>query len=204
MAVGRLLLADFWLIRCQGTSAGGKSKSSTDSFTHKELRDLFSFDPNTACGTHDLLQCPCETHKQRPPDVDEGNSTVDEYAEDEEAQTAQGENGQVHKFIDMDSSDSEPDMGFVFATQVKPDKYEKAVSPRSLLQFPNYHLAMPSTRNEGTKPLPPSGNGLILTVSALLPLMKSKTKFWAKSFTSQRRKVKVKHYNSTSTLLQLK
>lgn len=111
----------------------GKSKS--DSFTHKELRDLFTFDANTACGTHDLLQCPCETHRRRESEADEGNGTPEETGEDVGPETAQSENRRRF-VVDVDSSDSEPDMGFVSATQVRPDKYEKAVSP-ALLSSPS-------------------------------------------------------------------
>ncbi|KAG6813679.1 hypothetical protein H0H92_008527 [Tricholoma furcatifolium] len=38
----------------------GTTSSKSDSFTRKELRDIFRIDPNTACNTHDLLECPCE------------------------------------------------------------------------------------------------------------------------------------------------
>jgi DNA repair and recombination protein RAD54B len=109
----------------QGASAEGKSKS--DSFTHKELRDLFTFDPNTVCGTHDLLQCPCETHKRRGFEADEGSGTTEETGEDVGPEAAQSENRR--RFVDVDSSDSEPDMGFVSATQRRPDQYEKTVRP---------------------------------------------------------------------------
>jgi len=38
----------------------GKSDSKSDSFTHKELRDIFTIHPGTACHSHDLLDCPCD------------------------------------------------------------------------------------------------------------------------------------------------
>ena len=47
--------------------------------------------------------------------------------EDVGLEVAQSENRR--RFVDVDSSDSEPDMGFVSATQVRPDKFEKAVGP---------------------------------------------------------------------------
>ena len=88
---------------------------------------MFTFDPNTVCGTHDLLQCPCETHKRRESEADEGGGTTEETGEEVGPEAAQSVNRR--RFVDVDSSDSEPDMGFVSATQVRPDKYENAVSP---------------------------------------------------------------------------
>ncbi|TFK44573.1 P-loop containing nucleoside triphosphate hydrolase protein [Crucibulum laeve] len=39
---------------------GGVNKQNkSDSFTRKDLRDIFRVHPNTACNTHDLLECPC-------------------------------------------------------------------------------------------------------------------------------------------------
>ncbi|KAG7450934.1 uncharacterized protein BT62DRAFT_1071552 [Guyanagaster necrorhizus] len=39
-------------------SASGSSKS--DSFTRKDLRDIFRIHPDTLCNTHELLECPCD------------------------------------------------------------------------------------------------------------------------------------------------
>ncbi|KAH6914098.1 RAD54B protein [Coprinopsis sp. MPI-PUGE-AT-0042] len=36
------------------------SASKSDSFSKKDLRDIFRIDPNTSCNTHDLLECPCD------------------------------------------------------------------------------------------------------------------------------------------------
>ena len=132
----------------------GKSKSCTDSFTHKELRDLFTFDPDTACATHDLLQCPCETRKERSSEAEGSSGTAEEDEGDQGAETAQSKNGRVHKFVDMDSSDSEPDMGFVSATQVRPDKYEKAVGstlPSSVLRLTAGLCPVPEKKERGTR-----------------------------------------------------
>lgn len=38
----------------------GGSGSKADSFTRKELRDIFRIHPDTACHTHDLLGCGCD------------------------------------------------------------------------------------------------------------------------------------------------
>ncbi|KAF1986314.1 hypothetical protein K402DRAFT_393799 [Aulographum hederae CBS 113979] len=35
-------------------------KASAQGFSKEELKDLFSFDEKLACGTHELLNCPCE------------------------------------------------------------------------------------------------------------------------------------------------
>ncbi|KAI0790697.1 P-loop containing nucleoside triphosphate hydrolase protein [Abortiporus biennis] len=54
------------------------SESKSDSFTRKDLRDIFTIHPNTSCHTHDLLECPCgdiaaanpTTGDQHPNDTD--------------------------------------------------------------------------------------------------------------------------------------
>ncbi|KAN0134016.1 P-loop containing nucleoside triphosphate hydrolase protein [Lactarius tabidus] len=44
-----------------GTLIGdGKSGSKSDSFSPKELRDIFTIHPKTACHSHDLLGCVCD------------------------------------------------------------------------------------------------------------------------------------------------
>lgn len=42
-----------------GTVVDLTKKADHISFSSEELRDLFSFDPNTTCLTHDLLDCQC-------------------------------------------------------------------------------------------------------------------------------------------------
>jgi len=42
-----------------GTVVDLTKKADHISFSSEELRDLFSFDPNTTCLTHDLLGCQC-------------------------------------------------------------------------------------------------------------------------------------------------
>ncbi|RDB25350.1 DNA repair and recombination protein RAD54B [Hypsizygus marmoreus] len=76
----------------------GSSTSKSDSFSRKDLRDIFRIDPNTACNTHDLLECPCD-----------GMTTVvpDDAASD-----------------DMEE-DIEPEQGFIKACQVKPEVVDK-------------------------------------------------------------------------------
>ncbi|KIM45152.1 hypothetical protein M413DRAFT_441835 [Hebeloma cylindrosporum] len=38
----------------------GGNSSKSDSFTRKDLRDIFRIHTDTACNTHDLLECPCD------------------------------------------------------------------------------------------------------------------------------------------------
>ncbi|KAJ3518137.1 hypothetical protein NLJ89_g63 [Agrocybe chaxingu] len=52
--VTKLALSDSLI----GSGNSGSSKS--DSFTRKDLRDIFRIYPDTACNTHDLLGCDCE------------------------------------------------------------------------------------------------------------------------------------------------
>ncbi|EJD03013.1 uncharacterized protein FOMMEDRAFT_123160 [Fomitiporia mediterranea MF3/22] len=42
-----------------GKDAPDSGSSKSDSFTQKELRDLFTFYQHTSCHTHDLIGCPC-------------------------------------------------------------------------------------------------------------------------------------------------
>lgn len=77
---------------------GGKSK--TDSFTNRELRDLFNIYPDVACHTHELLGCACGSRSQRPMESSE------------------------RKFVQPDSDDEDEPLsvGFQPANQVDPDK----------------------------------------------------------------------------------
>ncbi|KAI0081996.1 hypothetical protein K474DRAFT_1612582 [Panus rudis PR-1116 ss-1] len=78
----------------------GKSDSKSDSFTRKDLRDIFTVHPGSSCHTHELLECPCS-----------GTSAMQHIGE-------------------VDSADegafSEPEgKGFVNASQVKQSDIEK-------------------------------------------------------------------------------
>ncbi|KAI0700892.1 P-loop containing nucleoside triphosphate hydrolase protein [Cytidiella melzeri] len=85
----------------------GGSDSKSDSFTRKELRDIFTIHPNTACHTHDLLECPCHTGSSGPIDTNVwGNATVDFPAVEDE-----------------DGEDKE--MDFISASAMDPLRYEK-------------------------------------------------------------------------------
>ncbi|KAG2015919.1 SNF2-family ATP dependent chromatin remodeling factor snf21 [Coprinopsis cinerea AmutBmut pab1-1] len=58
-----------------GSADGSASKS--DSFSKKDLRDIFRIDPNTSCNTHDLLECPCDGSVIPVP----GSSSTDDNGE---------------------------------------------------------------------------------------------------------------------------
>ncbi|KAI0750810.1 P-loop containing nucleoside triphosphate hydrolase protein [Daedaleopsis nitida] len=82
----------------------GSSDSKSDSFTRKDLLDIFSINPHTACNTHDLLDCACEAS---------GSGAAAKGYTDEEIEKALAES--------MESSDEEEDpmKGFMAASQVK-------------------------------------------------------------------------------------
>ncbi|EGN99526.1 hypothetical protein SERLA73DRAFT_72346 [Serpula lacrymans var. lacrymans S7.3] len=83
----------------------GTSGSKSDSFSRKDLRDIFRIHPNTACNTHDLLECPCGTSNKEV--LTEVRNTID--------CSQAGDLGE----------DSGSEMGFVTASQVKPEKLDK-------------------------------------------------------------------------------
>ncbi|KAI0335474.1 hypothetical protein GY45DRAFT_1316794 [Cubamyces sp. BRFM 1775] len=82
----------------------GSSESKLDSFTRKDLLDIFTIHPHTACNTHDLLDCPCEASTPEP-----GRVTIDEL---KEATSSSDE-------------DEDPIQGFMAASQVKPKDVNK-------------------------------------------------------------------------------
>jgi len=46
----------------------GTMNSKSDSFTRKDLRDIFRIHMDTGCNTHDLLECECDNSGQIPDD----------------------------------------------------------------------------------------------------------------------------------------
>ncbi|KJA27751.1 hypothetical protein HYPSUDRAFT_873593 [Hypholoma sublateritium FD-334 SS-4] len=81
----------------------GSTSSKSDSFTRKDLRDIFRIHPDAACNTHDLLECPCDSAIPMDDDDSDLVLTVDD--------------------------DKMPEMGFVCASDVPtvdPDVAEKA------------------------------------------------------------------------------
>ncbi|PCH43504.1 hypothetical protein WOLCODRAFT_164492 [Wolfiporia cocos MD-104 SS10] len=84
----------------------GTSESKSDSFTRKDLRDIFTVHLGTACHTHDLLECPCSSS-------DSAAMETSNYDESDGEGDAEGR-----------SDDAGP-MNFVMASQVKPEQVEK-------------------------------------------------------------------------------
>ncbi|RDX55621.1 hypothetical protein OH76DRAFT_1397013 [Lentinus brumalis] len=92
----------------------GSSDSKSDSFTRKDLLDIFSVHPHTACNTHDLLECPCEASATDRPPSRIGREELEKMMEDESS---------------SDEDDEDPLKGFMAASQVKAkdiDKVDKA------------------------------------------------------------------------------
>ncbi len=72
------------------------------SLVYAQLRDIFRIHPDTACNTHDLLECPCDDAHSRA------------LLEDEED-------------TDPTNNDMVGDpVGFIAASQVKPEQVNKA------------------------------------------------------------------------------
>lgn len=67
-----------------------------------KLQDIFTIHPDTACHTHDLLECPCDNSEEM-------RAIKDFDADDEPAE----------------DSDEENERGFMHASQVKAEHIEK-------------------------------------------------------------------------------
>ncbi|KAI0771634.1 SNF2 family N-terminal domain-containing protein [Trametes elegans] len=88
----------------------GSSESRSDSFTRKDLLDIFTINPHTACNTHDLLECPCEGTTSAPGSDDAKMLNLDD--------------------VETKSSSDDEDLikGFMAASQVKPEDVNKVDS----------------------------------------------------------------------------
>ncbi|KZT68291.1 hypothetical protein DAEQUDRAFT_692777 [Daedalea quercina L-15889] len=82
----------------------GAESSKSDSFTRKDLRDIFTIYPHTACHTHDLLECPCESSGAMGLAPGAGDARTSE---------------------DESESEDEQQMNFMAASQVKPEQIER-------------------------------------------------------------------------------
>ncbi|KIJ67587.1 hypothetical protein HYDPIDRAFT_127687 [Hydnomerulius pinastri MD-312] len=71
----------------------GSSGSKADSFTRKDLRDIFRIQPDTACNTHDLLECGCGGRGTS------GIKGVAQSTEADEDPTDENEDSSEHGFI---------------------------------------------------------------------------------------------------------
>ncbi|KAF4567723.1 helicase [Pleurotus pulmonarius] len=65
----------------------GAENSKSDSFSRKDLRDIFKIHFNTPCNTHDLLQCYCAGSGRRL--LEQDVSSTDEIMSDDEEPSAQ-------------------------------------------------------------------------------------------------------------------
>ncbi|KAH8825104.1 P-loop containing nucleoside triphosphate hydrolase protein [Flagelloscypha sp. PMI_526] len=83
-------------------SEENSSKNKSDSFTKKELKDLFTFHSKTPCNTHDLLECQCMAIGKTDMEVDSPMDEDNDY-DDEDAESK----------------------GFLVASQVKPSDIQK-------------------------------------------------------------------------------
>ncbi|KZP03756.1 P-loop containing nucleoside triphosphate hydrolase protein [Athelia psychrophila] len=92
----------------------GTTASKSDSFSRKDLRDIFRVDPDTSCSTHDLLECPCNGL---------GQSGLPEAGDVNRALA----NRVLEATEDTDDSDSESEteQGFMAASQVKEETINK-------------------------------------------------------------------------------
>lgn len=86
----------------------GSSGSKSDSFSRKDLRDIFRVHPETGCNTHDLLDCVCDA--------------VPKHFDDNMT-SASGNDIEVGE--DHDDNEDPAGTGFVDASQVKPRHIEK-------------------------------------------------------------------------------
>ncbi|KAK0480358.1 P-loop containing nucleoside triphosphate hydrolase protein [Armillaria novae-zelandiae] len=82
----------------------GSGSSKSDSFTRKDLRDIFRIHPDTLCNTHDLLECPCDVQSTASSSQPESTLELDDNDTDSESDS--------HK-------------GFVVASQVSASKLNK-------------------------------------------------------------------------------
>ncbi|KAG8720404.1 helicase [Ceratobasidium sp. 394] len=131
--VTKLGLSNSLISEAAVTDKAGSSKSSgADSFTKRDLQDIFNVHPQTLCQTHELLQCQCSnadhmiTSSANSDDEEELVSAADLIKNT----TKPAPGKKSAKRIESDSeSESDVEMGFVAASQVRPDKISKAVCP---------------------------------------------------------------------------
>ncbi|KAJ6558570.1 SNF2 family N-terminal domain-containing protein [Mycena vulgaris] len=111
------------------------ASSKSDSFSRKDLRDIFRIHPDTACNTHDLLECPCDG--TLPADTKE--DAIDEAP------------------IEIDNDSDSERKGFVNASQVRPEeinKMEKAYLQKkraglaALGQWKHINCLLPTARDD--------------------------------------------------------
>ncbi|KAJ3749171.1 SNF2 family N-terminal domain-containing protein [Lentinula detonsa] len=89
-------------------SDNSKANSKADSFTRKDLRDIFRVHPDTSSNTHDLLECRCEKEKEAEEDI-----SVSPY---QSALLAEISDNNINY------NKSENPKGFIAASQVNPQQ----------------------------------------------------------------------------------
>ncbi|KAF8606322.1 hypothetical protein BDV93DRAFT_521145 [Ceratobasidium sp. AG-I] len=113
-------------------STGSSKSSNADSFTKRDLQDIFNVHPRTPCQTHELLQCCCSNSDHM---IASSANSDDEDLIDPSELAKRAAKLKVGKKADSDSlsdpeSDSELEMGFIKASQVRPEKMSKADKQR--------------------------------------------------------------------------
>jgi len=116
------------------------SKNKSDSFTARELRDIFTIQIGTECHTHDLLQCPCPSAIGLPVQPKE---PVDKENDD---------NDILPNDSDEDEEFSLNPKGFVAASQLDPLQIEqdekaqmkKAAALKALTEWTHINCLYPS------------------------------------------------------------
>ncbi|KAG8782082.1 helicase [Ceratobasidium sp. 428] len=134
--VTKLGLSNSLISEAAPTDKAGPSKSSgADSFTKRDLQDIFNIHPRTPCQTHELLQCQCAntdhviSSSANSDDDDELVSAADLIKNASKSST--GKQVARSRRIESDSeSESDVEMGFIAASQVRPDKFSKAEKRR--------------------------------------------------------------------------
>ncbi|KAK0193509.1 SNF2 family N-terminal domain-containing protein [Armillaria mellea] len=81
----------------------GSGSSKSDSFTRKDLRDIFRIHPDTLCNTHELLECPCDVQSisssqpESTPGLNEGDADSDSDSHKGFVVTSQVSVGKLNK-----------------------------------------------------------------------------------------------------------
>ncbi|CAE6531661.1 unnamed protein product [Rhizoctonia solani] len=131
--VTKLGLSNSLISESSGKEAGSSAKSSADSFTQRDLQDIFSIHSHTLCQTHELLQCHCSNNDHvvsSSANSDDDSELLDPSDLAKSAGKKKSKKTVVNDSDSDSSSESEMEMGFVPASQVKPDKISKAEKKR--------------------------------------------------------------------------
>ncbi|KAH7335916.1 SNF2 family N-terminal domain-containing protein [Rhizoctonia solani] len=134
--VTKLGLSNSLISESSGKEAGSSAKSSADSFTQRDLQDIFSIHSHSLCQTHELLQCHCSNNDHvtnssgNSDDDDDGRRRLLDPADLAKSAGKKSKKNVVKDSDSESSSESEVEMGFVTASQVKPDNISKAEKKR--------------------------------------------------------------------------